>query len=133
MDSSQATYRKKVLFVCARNKIRSLTAEKMLAGSQFYDAKSRGVARDARIKLRESDIAWADIIFVMEKNHKDCIVKDFRSAMAGKEMVCLFIEDVYEPMEGKLITVLRQKLAPFLPLSGFRASDMAPGSTDTVP
>jgi predicted protein tyrosine phosphatase len=114
MDGSHITSRKKVLFVCAQNKIRSLTAEKMFAGSQLCDVKSRGVANDARVKLTESDIGWADVIFVMEKNHKNRIAKDFRSAITGMKIVCLFIDDVYDPMEAELIAVLRQKLAPHL-------------------
>jgi predicted protein tyrosine phosphatase len=114
MEGSHATHRKKVLFVCAQNKIRSFTAERMFAGSLLYDVKSRGVAKDARIKLTESDIRWADIIFVMEKNHKNRITKAFRPAISGKEIVCLFIEDIYDPMEEELIAVLRQKLAPHL-------------------
>jgi predicted protein tyrosine phosphatase len=132
MDASQVTHRKKVLFVCAQNKIRSLAAEKMFAGSPFYDVKSRGVARDARIRLKESDIAWAEIIFVMEKNHKDRITKDFRAAIAGKKVVCLFIEDVYQPMDEELIAVLRQKTAPHLPLAGFRAPDRVSGPAGTA-
>lgn len=114
MDASIATHRKKVLFVCAQNKIRSFTAERMFAGSQLYDVKSRGVAKDARIKLTESDLSWADVVFVMEKNHKNRISKDFRSAIVGKKIVCLFIEDIYDPMEAELVAVLRQKLAPHL-------------------
>src|ERR1041384_4990220 len=100
------THRKKILFVCAQNKIRSVTAEKMFAGSPLYDVKSRGVAKDARIKLTESDLGWADVIFVMEKNHKNRIAKDFGAAIVGKKIVCLFIEDIYQPMEQELIAVL---------------------------
>lgn len=114
MEEPIVGHRKKVLFVCAQNKIRSFTAEKMFAGSQVYDVKSRGVAKDARIKLTESDIGWADIIFVMEKNHKNRIAKDFRSAIVGKKIVCLFIEDIYDPMEEALISELRYKLAPHI-------------------
>src|ERR1044071_1020017 len=114
MDDSHTAHRKKLLFVCAQNKIRSVTAEKMFAGSQIYDVKSRGVAKDARIKLTASDIGWADLIFVMEKNHKNRIAKDFRPAIVGKKIICLFIEDIYDPMEEALIAVLRQKLAPHL-------------------
>ena len=97
--------RKKVLFVCARNKIRSYTAERMFAGSLLYDVKSRGVAKEARVKLTESDVHWAEVIFVMEKNHKNRIAEVFRSAIVGKPIVCLFIEDIYQPMEPKLILV----------------------------
>lgn len=114
MSASQVTSRKKVLFVCAQNKMRSYTAEKMFAGSMLYDVKSRGVAKDARIRITEADIGWADVIFVMEKNHKNRISKDFRSAIVGKKIVCLFIEDIYNPMDPALIHELRQKLAPHL-------------------
>src|ERR1035437_2725353 len=48
---ADTAHREKILFVCARNKIRSLTAEKMFSGSHLYDVKSRGVGRDARIRL----------------------------------------------------------------------------------
>lgn len=108
--------RTKILFGCARNKIRSYTAEKMLAGSQLYDVKSRGVARDARIKLTASDLRWADLIFAMEKDHRDRIAKEFRDELAGKKIVVLFIEDIYEPMEESLVAILRQQLAPHLSL-----------------
>ncbi len=122
MDASTVTYRKKVLFICARNRIRSYTAEKMLAGSPLYDVKSRGVAKDARIKLTEADLRWADIVFVMEKDHKNRIAKNFGPAIAEKEIVCLFIEDIYSPMEESLIAVLRQKLAPHLRLPDLKDS-----------
>lgn len=102
--------RRKLLFVCARNKIRSFTAEKLLASSSVYSVRSRGVAKDARIKITREDIGWADDIFVMEKNHKERILKDFQDDLSGKKIVCLFIEDIYEPMEEALIDELRGKL-----------------------
>jgi predicted protein tyrosine phosphatase len=112
LDPLDAAHPRKLLFVCARNKIRSLTAEKLLAHSPFYSVRSRGVAREARIKLTREDIGWADAIFVMEKNHKNRITKEFREAISGKPIVCLFIEDIYEPMEDALVEELRNKLHP---------------------
>jgi predicted protein tyrosine phosphatase len=103
---------RKLLFVCAQNKIRSFTAEKLLSHSPFYSVRSRGVANDARIKITKGDIGWADVIFVMEKNHKNRIMKDFRDLISGKKIVCLFIEDIYDPMEEALIDELRNKLKP---------------------
>jgi predicted protein tyrosine phosphatase len=105
---------KKVLFVCAQNKIRSLTAEKMFAASHLYQIRSRGVANDARIKITKGDIGWADVIFVMEKNHQNRITKSFRDDIIGKKIICLFIEDIYEPMELSLIEELKCKLTPYL-------------------
>ncbi len=114
MSSSTASSRQKVLFICAQNKIRSYTAEKIFAGSMLYDVRSRGVANDARIKLTESDLNWADLIFVMEKNHKNRIDKKYPGILRGKRIHCLFIEDIYEPMEPSLIAELSTKLTPYL-------------------
>jgi len=115
---ADTAHREKILFVCARNKIRSLTAEKMFSGSHLYDVKSRGVGREARIRLTERDIRWADVIFVMEKNHKNRILNEHREAAVGKAIVCLFIDDIYQPMEAELILELREKLAPHLVVPG---------------
>ena len=118
--TTDGAYRKKILFVCALNRNRSFTAENLFKDSQLYDVKSRGVAEGARIRLTARDIAWADLIFVMEKKHKDRIAEDFGSAIAGKQIECLFIKDIYSPMERRLTAALRRKLAPFLPLPRFR-------------
>lgn len=104
--------------MCGQNRSRSLTAERIFAGSRLYDVRSRGVASNARIRLAEPDIAWADVIFVMEKEHKNRITGDFGAAAAGKEIVCLFIKDEFAPMEEALIAELRRKLAPHLELPG---------------
>ncbi len=100
--------------MCAQNKIRSLTAEKMFAHSQRYQVRSRGISNEARIKLTESDIFWADLIFVMEKNHKNRIMSTFREAVDKKEIVCLFIEDVYTFMDPALVEELRSKLSEYI-------------------
>ncbi|MCB1128466.1 MAG: hypothetical protein KDM81_18365, partial [Verrucomicrobiae bacterium] len=52
--------------------------------------------------------------FVMEKRHKRLIVREFQPELVGKEVVCLFIRDIYNAMEERLIAVLRKKLAPHL-------------------
>jgi predicted protein tyrosine phosphatase len=120
MPLQSPSSRTKVLFICAQNKIRSTTAEKMFAGSLLYDVKSRGVAKDARIKLTAADLRWADLIFVMEKNHKNRIAKEFPEESAGRKIVVLFIEDIYEPMEASLIAILRRQLAPHVVLPEIR-------------
>lgn len=66
------------------------------------------------MKLTEGDIGWADLIFVMEKYHKNRIDKKFRQCVVGKQLICLFIEDIYDPIEEGLIAELRRKLAPYL-------------------
>lgn len=103
-----------VLFVCAQNRIRSYTAEKMFADSNRYKIRSRGIAADARIPLTDDDLDWADVVFVMEKNHRNRIYKRFRDKAKSKRITCLYIEDIYEPMEDSLIAELRYKLSPYL-------------------
>ena len=112
--SSAPRSRPKILFVCAHNLSRSLTAERMFAGSLLYDVKSRGVAREARIRLTARDLGWADQIFVMEKDHKDRIMQEHPEALEGKKVVCLFIDDVYQPMSPGLVAILRERLEPYL-------------------
>jgi len=109
--------REKILFICARNKIRSLTAEKLIQGSQRYEVKSRGLSKESRIRLTVADLAWADRIFVMEKEHKNRISSTYRGESSGKEIICLFIEDIYQPMQPELIEILRERLEPYLELS----------------
>ncbi len=120
---------KKVLFVCAQNKIRSYTAEKIFSASQQYQVRSRGVGNDARVKLQSGDIGWADVIFVMEKNHKNRITKKFRNEIPGKRIVCLFIEDIYEPMEQALIDELKRKLSPYLVIPEHKKPNQTPKTT----
>jgi len=105
---------KKVLFVCSQNKFRSYTAEKIYEGFDQYQVRSRGTENDARIKITEGDIGWADVIFAMEKRHTNRIRKKFKEKIEGKRVITLFIEDIYEPMEPSLIFELRQKLLPHI-------------------
>lgn len=60
----------KLLFVCSRNKWRSLTAEKIFSGLGTYQVRSAGTEENARVKVTAGHIGWADIIFVMEKKHQ---------------------------------------------------------------
>lgn len=91
----------------------------------MYQVRSRGVSKEARIKLTAGDLGWADLIFVMEKAHKERIVKDFENGLEGKEIICLFIKDIYEPMQEALIRKLREKLAPYLELPADKRGEHA--------
>lgn len=54
----------KTLFICSKNKWRSLTAEKIFHGFNGYDVRSAGTEEGARVKVTIGHIGWADIIFV---------------------------------------------------------------------
>ena len=101
----------KLLFVCSRNKLRSLTAEKMFAGSALYQARSAGTQPGARIVVTEGHLGWADLVVCMEKSHLSQLRRKFPDAMQGKAAVCLHIPDDYAYMQPELLDELRAGLA----------------------
>ncbi|MHA3771037.1 low molecular weight protein tyrosine phosphatase family protein [Verrucomicrobiota bacterium sgz303538] len=115
MDQIDPSIRK-LLFVCSRNKKRSLTAEKLFEGFPAYQVRSVGTQPDARIVITEGHIGWADLIFCMEKSHLNRIRLKFPEAMYGKRVICLQIPDEYEFMDPDLIEELLGKLAPYVVL-----------------
>jgi predicted protein tyrosine phosphatase len=105
---------KKLLFVCSRNKFRSLTAEKLLENSTLYHVRSVGTQPGARIVVTEGHLGWADIIFCMEKSHLNRLQRKFPEALREQRVVCLHIPDNYEFMHPDLIDELRAKLGPYI-------------------
>lgn len=100
----------KLLFICSRNKIRSLTAEKLFAASPLYHVRSAGTQPGARIVVTEGHLGWADVIFCMEKSHLSHLRRKFPEKLQGKRVVCLHIRDEYQYMQSELVEELRAKL-----------------------
>jgi predicted protein tyrosine phosphatase len=103
-----------VLFICSRNQWRSPTAENIYKNHSDLHVKSAGTAPAARIKINEKMVLWADIIFVMEKKHKQRIMEKFSEAMTDKQLVILDIPDEYELMDEVLIEEIKAKVSPYL-------------------
>lgn len=103
-----------ILFVCSRNKWRSRTAETIFRNNQDHVIKSAGTENDARVKATEKLVKWADLIFVMEKRHRQRLEEKFEDAMSGKEVVVLDIEDNYPYMDEALIEILQTSVSPYL-------------------
>lgn len=97
-----------VLFICSRNHWRSLTAEKMFSGRAGLSVRSAGTAENARIKVNNEHINWADIIFVMEQKHHDILLERFPSTMETKKVINLNIPDDYHYMDTELEELLQQ-------------------------
>ncbi|SCW26984.1 Predicted protein tyrosine phosphatase [Paenibacillus tianmuensis] len=106
----------KLLFVCSRNKWRSLTAEKIFHQCNGYDVRSAGTEEQARIKITEGHIGWAELIFVMEKKHVARIRQKFPHAAASKKMICLDIPDEYKYMDEDLIEILKSRVSEHIDL-----------------
>jgi predicted protein tyrosine phosphatase len=62
--------RLRILFVCAMNKQRSVTAEQLYRNDARLEVRSAGVRSDANRRVSEDDLRWADIVFAMEREHK---------------------------------------------------------------
>jgi protein-tyrosine phosphatase len=103
-----------LLFVCSRNQWRSPTAEEIFKNSQEHQVKSAGTEPSARIKLTEKLINWADIIFVMEKKHKDRIEQRFATVVDEKELIVLDIPDDYQFMDEELVDLIKLSVSAYL-------------------
>lgn len=107
--------RLRLLFVCSRNKRRSLTAEHLLRRSPLCHVRSVGTEPSARVRVRRDDIEWADIVFVMEHSHLNRLRALFRDAMNEREVVVLDIPDEFAYMDCDLVDCLALALAEYLP------------------
>ena len=104
-----------LLFVCARNRLRSPTAERVFAVVPGIETDSAGLAPDAECPVTSEHLAWADVIFVMEPPHRAKLTRGFGKHLRGKRVVCLDIPDDYEYMAPALIEVLWERVARVLP------------------
>lgn len=102
-----------ILFVCSRNRWRSRTAETIFKDQQHHVVRSAGTAADARVRVNEKLINWADLIFVMEKRHKQMLQEKFNETLSKKEIIVLNIEDNYQYMDAELIIILKASVNPY--------------------
>ena len=105
----------RVLFLCSRNRWRSPTAEEVFAGYPGVECASAGLASDAVYPLSADLVAWADLLFVMERQHRRLLEQRFHEPLAGKRVVCLDIPDRYAFMDPELVRRLRARVTPHLP------------------
>ncbi len=103
-----------ILFVCSRNKWRSSTAETVYKSRQDHKVKSAGTEPSAKIRVSSKNILWADIIFTMEKRHRQRLIQNFPNETVGKKIIILDIEDNYKYMDIELIEIIKTSVEPYL-------------------
>jgi protein-tyrosine phosphatase len=101
----------KVLFVCAMNKKRSPTAEQIYKNDARLEVRSAGVRSEAKRRISEQDLKWADVVFVMERTHKTWIKSRFEGVDLPRIEV-LEIPDDFEFMDSELQEMLKSMLDP---------------------
>ncbi|MFR0690185.1 low molecular weight protein tyrosine phosphatase family protein [Enterobacterales bacterium AE_CKDN230030158-1A_HGKHYDSX7] len=105
---------RRALFICSRNRLRSPTAEAVFASWPEVETDSAGLAPDAEVPLSTEQLEWADLVFVMERRHRQALLKRFPAAMRGKRLVCLDIPDDYAYLQPELVLLLERKAGPLL-------------------
>ena len=66
------------------------------------------------IKVSAKDVLWADLIFAMEKSHKQCLIEKFPTQMLDKKVIVLDIADDYNYMDAELIDTIKISVSPYL-------------------
>ena len=105
---------KRVLFICSQNRLRSPTAEQVFSSWSELEVSSAGLNDEAETPVTPELLEWADLIFVMEKTHRNKLSKKFRANLKGKRVICLDIPDQFEYMDPALVALLKAKVPPFL-------------------
>jgi predicted protein tyrosine phosphatase len=104
----------KLLFVCSQNRLRSPTAETVFSAYPGIEAMSAGTNNDATTPLSGDLIEWADVVFVMEKAHRNKLMSKFKAAFKTKRLVVLDIPDGYEYMDPDLVHILKAKVPRYI-------------------
>lgn len=103
-----------ILFICSRNKRRSATAEALFRNTDIHSVQSAGTEASAVHRVNEKLLLWADIIFVMEKRHREKLAEIHYDVISEKRIVVLGIPDEYEYMDTELVDMLRDMINPYL-------------------
>ncbi len=113
----------KVLFVCDANRLRSPTAEAIFTGRPYLEVKSAGLAKQATVPVSIDLLEWAELIFVMEKRQRNILQSKFKEIYQRKRIICLYIPDDFEFMDPELISLLEERVTPYLERNPTAKSD----------
>lgn len=74
------------------------SAARVFATADGVAMDSAGLAADAECPLGPEQLAWTDVIFVMEKVHRSRLSRRFGPHLKGRRVICLDIPDDCEFM-----------------------------------
>src|SRR2546428_3400417 len=106
----------KVLFVCTENVARSRAAETLFrelqGGTGRHEVRSVGTAAHAARRLTTRDLAWADVVAVMEPAHVKVIRTHWPHHV--RKAVVLGVPDDFVQGEREVREVLEPKIRALL-------------------
>ncbi|MGB1014904.1 MAG: low molecular weight protein tyrosine phosphatase family protein [Nannocystaceae bacterium] len=102
----------RVLFVCSRNRWRSVTAERVFARTPGLEVRSAGTEPSARVRISARSLEWADVVVAMERRHVTRMRQQFPLQAQEKQdrgaMVVLDVPDIYRLMDPELVELFEQ-------------------------
>ena len=104
----------RVLFLCSRNQWRSPTAEALYQNDPRVEVASAGLSPNARRRVTEKLLRWADLVLVMESSHRRRLHEQFADVALDLRIEVLDIPDDYEFMDPDLVLLIRQSVEPLL-------------------
>lgn len=104
----------RVLFLCSQNRLRSPTAEQVFSSWPDVECTSAGLDSSALTPLDSETVLWAQVIFVMERSHRNKLARKFKPWLNGKRVIVLGIPDEYSFMDPELVRLLQEKAGPYL-------------------
>lgn len=116
-EDERAPSQRNVLFVCSRNQWRSPTAEAVWRKHPQLNVRSAGTSPRARKTVSADDIAWADVVFVMEEKHRQRLEAAFPGHLSHKSVHVLGIPDDYKYMDPELVEELLASVGALLGLA----------------
>lgn len=102
-----------ILVVCGRNKRRSTTAAQLYQRDQRCRIRSAGLSQSSPHVVSIADIEWADLILVMEDDHRRHLRQKFHP-VKWPPITVLDIPDEYELMDPELVGMLNTSIEDIL-------------------
>lgn len=99
---------RKIMFLCAHNQSRSVTAEGLLTGEKGYEVKSRALWKGALRKITKHEGQWADEVYVMMPGMIPVAVE---AGVNRQKIKSLWIPDNYVACQEALLRELKAQLA----------------------
>lgn len=103
------TNRPNILVVCGRNKRRSRTAEHIFKNDPRFNIRSAGLSSKSDRKISENDLYWADLVLVMEPDHR-AKIREVYPNLELPPIQVLHIEDDYEFLDEELVQMLQASM-----------------------
>lgn len=89
-------------------------AETIFKNNKDHLVKSAGTEPVAGVRVSAKLISRADMIFVMEKRHRQRLNENLQDEMENKDVVILDIADDYSYMDEALIEIIKTSVTPYL-------------------